>query len=356
MDIGGLLQRMVDRGASDLHLRVPSPPVIRIDGELEVLQDLPPVASKDVEMAFDRIATPEQRSRLLKELDLDFAYSVPGLARFRVSVMRQRGTLSIAFRVVPFKVPTMGELGMPDICQSLVLEPRGIILITGPTGSGKSTTMAAMVNHLNKSIRSNVIIIEKPIEYLHSNEQCIIAQRDVGDDAISLAAALKHALRHDPDTIVIGEIDDLDTVSTAIKAAESGHLVMATLHTAGAAQTIDRLIDMFPFEQQSLVRLQLSQVIVAVLSQQLLPRASGKGRVAAFELMVANTEIKKLIREGKTSEITEIMQLNADGMQTMEQALAELVGKKMVNKEEATSMSSRPERLEKLLQPSTSKA
>ncbi|MCJ7763652.1 MAG: Flp pilus assembly complex ATPase component TadA, partial [Dehalococcoidales bacterium] len=256
MDVSGLLKKMVDKGASDLHLRVPSPPVLRIDGELEVMQDLPLVATKDVEMAFEHIATPEQRSKLLKEMDVEFAYSVPGLARFRVSAMRQRGTPSIAFRVVPFEVPTIDELGAPDICKEVVLEPRGIILVTGANGSGKSTTMAAMINHLNKSMRSNVIIIEEPIEYLHGNENCLIAQRDIGDDAKSLDNALKHALHHDPDVIAIGDMAGLDTISTAIKAAESGHLVMATMHTESAVQTIGRIIEVFPFEHQSLVRLQ----------------------------------------------------------------------------------------------------
>jgi len=355
MDVGGLLQSMVDKGASDLHLRVPSPPVLRIDGELEVLQDLPPVATKDVEMAFERIATPEQRSKLLKEMDVEFAYGVPGLARFRISAMRQRGTLSIAFRVVPFEVPTIDAIGVPGICKDIVLEPRGIILVTGATGSGKTTTMASMINHLNKSMRGNVIVIEETIEYLYSNEKCIIAQRDIGDDTKSLDSALKHALHHDPDVIVIGDMADIDTISTAIKAAESGHLVMATMNTGCAAQTIDRIVDIFPFENQSLVRSQLSQVIVAILSQKLLPKAGGKGRVAAFEVMVANQEIRELIREGKMSDMLEIMKLDTSGMQTMEQALAELVKKKVIKKEEALIRSSCPERLEGLLKGNKSK-
>jgi twitching motility protein PilT len=355
MDVGGLLKRMVDKRASDLYLRVPSPPVLRIDGELEILQGLPPVDTKDVEMAFEHIATPEQRSVLLKEKDVEFAYSVPGLARFRVSAMRQRGTLSVTFRLVPFEVPTIDSLGAPDICKEIVLEPRGLILVTSGTGGGKSTTLAAMVNHLNKSMRSNVIIIEEPIEYLHSNEKCLIAQRDIGDDTKSLDNALTHALHHSPDVIVIGDMEDVDTINAAIKAAESGHLVMGTMNTEGTAPTIDRIIDMFPFEHQSLVRLQLSQVILAILSQKLLPRAEGKGRVAAFEVMLASQEIRELIRDGKTRDIPEVIHLNTDGMKTMEQALAGLVKKKLVKKEEAIIRSLYPERLEEMLRGNRSK-
>lgn len=355
MDISGLLKLMVDKGASDLHLRVPSPPVLRIDGQLIPLQDLPSVATKDVEMVFEHITTPEQRSTFLKELDLDFAYSVPGLARFRVSVMRQRGTISIAFRMVPFKVFTIDELGLPQICKGLILEPRGLILVTGPTGSGRSTTMAALIDYLNENVERNVIIIEDPIEYLHSNKKCIIAQRDLGDDAKAFDIALAQSLRHDPDVIVVSEMWDLATISTAIRAAEAGHLVMATLHTVDAAQTIDHLIDIFPFEQQPQIRLQLSRVITAILSQTLLPRASGEGRVAAFEIMIANPAVRNLIRDGKTFELPDVMQLNAnEGMQTLEQALAELVRTRIITQDEAMMRSSHPERLQKLLQYSTS--
>jgi twitching motility protein PilT len=349
MDVGGLLKSMVDRRASDLHLRVPSPPVLRIDGELEIMDDIPPVNSKDVELVFEHIATPEQRSKLLREMDVEFAYSVPGLARFRVNAMRQRGTLSVAFRMVPFEVPTIDKLGAPDICKEIVLEPRGLIVVTSGTGSGKSTTLAAMINYINKNMRSNVIIIEEPIEYLHGNEKCLIAQRDIGDDTKSLADALKHALHHDPDVIVIGDKADPDAINTAIKAAESGHLVMAMMNTEGAVQTIDHIIDMFPFENQPLARLRLSQVIIAIISQKLLPRAEGRGRVAAFEIMVANRAIRDLICEGRTGDITEVMQLSTDGMQTMEQALAELVENKVINREEAMLRSIYPEKLEELL-------
>ena len=350
MDIIELLKLMVEKRASDLHVRVPSPPVLRVDGELLPLEHLPKVTMEDVETAFDYITTPEQRNRFHLEKELDFAYSVPGLARFRVNVMRQRGTISLAFRLVPFKVFTIDELALPQICKELILKPRGLILVTGPTGSGKSTTMAAMLNYLNENIARNVITIEDPIEYLHPNIKCLIAQRDLGDDTKSFDIALIHALRHDPDVIVVGELRDLETVQTAMRAAETGHVVMGTLHTTDCPQTVDRIIDIFPPNQQPQIRLQFSQVIVAVLSQTLLPRASSKGRVAAFEIMTGNSAVKNLIREGKTYELHSVMQLSsAESMQTLDQALADLVKKKIVTLEEAKMKSSHPDRLKKLV-------
>jgi len=351
MDIIELLNLMVEKRASDLHVRVPSVPVLRVDGELVPLNEYPQIKMEDVETAFDYITTPEQRNRFHLEKELDFAYSVPGLARFRVSVMRQRGTISLAFRLVPFKVFTIDELALPGICKELILKPRGLILVTGPTGSGKSTTMAAMLNYLNEHMACNVITIEDPIEYLHPNIKCLIAQRDLGDDTKSFDIALIHALRHDPDVIVVGELRDLETVQTAMRAAETGHLVMGTLHTTDAPQTVDRVIDIFPPNQQPQIRLQFSQVLVAVLSQTLLPRASSRGRIAAFEIMTGNSAVKNLIREGKTFELHSVMQLSsAEGMQTLDQALADLVKKKMVPLEEAKMKSSHPDRLKKLLE------
>ncbi len=351
MDILELLKLMVEKRASDLHVRVPSPPVLRVDGELLPLKNLPQATMEDIEIAFDYITTPEQRNRFHLEKELDFAYSVPGLARFRVSVMRQRGTISLAFRLVPFKVFTIDELALPEICKELILKPRGLILVTGPTGSGKSTTMAAMLNYLNENMARNVITIEDPIEYLHPNIKCLIAQRDLGDDTKGFDVALIHALRHDPDVIVVGELRDLETVQTAMRAAETGHVVMGTLHTTDAPQTVDRIIDIFPPNQQPQIRLQFSQVIVAVLSQTLLPRASGRGRIAAFEIMTGNSAVKNLVREGKTYELHSVMQLSsAENMQTLDQALADLVRKKIVTLEEAKMKSSHPDRLKKLLE------
>ena len=349
-EVDELLKLMVDKGASDLHLTVPSPPVLRIDGVLMPQEDLPSPAAKDIEVAFEKISTEEQRVAFAREWELDFAYSVPSVARFRVSALQQRGTMSLAFRRVPSEVPSIDELGLLQICKELILKPRGLILVTGHAGSGKSTTLAAMINYLNENERRNIITIEDPIEYLFRNKRCIIRQRDLGDDAKSFSAALIHILRHDPDVIVIGEMRDMDTISTAITAAETGHLVLGTLHTMDTAQSIDRIIDIFPSGQQRQVRLQLSQVIEAVLSQTLLSRIEG-GRVAAFEVMIATSVIRRLIRDEKLYEIPANMEMGKlEGMQTLDQALADLVRRNVVAKEEALMGSSNPAKLQQQIQ------
>ena len=345
-----ILELVIEKGATDLHVKVPSPPVLRIDSALVPQEECPPFTARDIEGIFEEITTEEQREAFSREQELDFAYSVPGLARFRVNVLRQRGTMSLAFRRVPSSVPSVDELGLPQVCKTLILKPRGLVLVTGPAGSGKSTTLAAMINHLNENAARSVITIEDPIEYLFQDKKCLIRQRDLGDDTRSFSAALIHALRHDPDVIVIGEMRDLETISTAITAAETGHLVLATLHTLDAAQSIDRIIDVFPPEQQRQMRLQLSQVIEAVLSQTLLPRIGG-GRVAAFEVLLANSVIKRLIREEKIHEIGPSLEMGTlEGMHTLDQALAELVKSGVVAKEEAVRKTSSPIKLAKLLQ------
>jgi len=345
-----LLKLMVNKGASDLHLTVPSPPVLRIDGVLIPQEDLPLLTAKDVELALEQVANQEQRSVFDREWELDFAYSVPGLARFRVNALRQRGVMSLAFRFVPFYIPSIDEWGLPQIFKELILKPRGLILVTGPSGSGKSTTLAAMLSHLNENVTRNVITIEDPIEFVFRNKRCLMRQRDLGDDTKSFSTALIHALRHDADVIVIGEMRDLATISTAIMAAETGHLVLGTLHTIDAPQSIDRMIDIFPYGQQQQIRLQLSQVIEAVISQALLPRIGG-GRIAAFEIMLANHVIRKYIREEKIFEIPVSIEVSTpEGMQTMDQALADLVKRNMVTLEEAIMKSSNPVKLQQSLQ------
>jgi len=346
-----LFKLMVEKGASDLHLWVPSPPVLRINGVLTPLEESPPTTPKYTETIFDDITTPEQKSTFLAEMELDFAYSIPGLARLRVNALRQRGTISLAFRLVPFEVPSIDDLELLQICKKLALKPRGLILVTGPTGCGKSTTLAAMINHLNENDARTVITIEDPIEYLHTNKKCLIAQRDLGDDTKSFANALVHALRHDPDVIVVGEIRDVDTMSTAITAAETGHLVLGTLHTVDAVQSLYRIIDMFPHGQQQQIIMQLSQVLEAILSQALLPRIKG-GRIAAFEVMIANSAIRKLIREQRVFELPRNMEFSTEeeGMHTLDQALAELVRSGIVSQEQAMIKSSNPAKLNQLLQ------
>lgn len=350
LEIDEVLKRLVQANGSDLHLRVPSRPVFRIDGELKVQADLPEMSAEEMETILTYLASPEQKQHFHDEMELDFAYGISGLARFRVNVMRQRGTVAICFRVVPTEISSIEKLGLPLICKELILKPRGLILVTGPTGSGKSTTMAAMLDYLNQKASRNVITIENPIEYLHRNKLCLIAQRDLDDDTKSFDIALIHALRHDPDVIVVGEMRDLPTISTAIRAAETGHLVVGTLHTMDAPQTVDRIIDMYPYNQQSQIRLQFSQALVAVLSQALVPHISGKGRVPAFEVMIASTAVRNLIREGKTYELNNIIQLStAEGMKTLEQSLGDLVKKRLIKTEEALIRSSHPDRLQKLL-------
>jgi twitching motility protein PilT len=349
MQINEMLKLMVDKGASDLHLMVGSKPVMRVDGDLIPQDDFPMLAAVDTVFVFEQLASKEQQIAFQDEHELDIAYSVPGLSRFRVNVLQQRGSISIAIRLVPFKIPTIEELGLPLICKNLMLKPRGLVLITGAAGSGKSTTLAAMINYLNETLPRNVITIEDPIEYIFQNKRCLIHQRDLGDDTKSFNTALIHALRHDPDVIVIGEMRDLATISTAIRAAETGHLIIGTLHTNDAPQSIDRLIDIFPHGQQRQVRLQLSQVIEAVLSQRLLPRIGG-GRVAAFEVMICTKVIMEYIRAEKIHEINAHMDnYTSGGTQTMDRALANLVLDGTVTLEDALMKCTRPQSLNKII-------
>ncbi|MBN1367584.1 MAG: type IV pilus twitching motility protein PilT [Dehalococcoidales bacterium] len=349
MDIKTLLQTMVDRGASDLHIGVPNSPVFRIHGDLVYQADFPPATKEDAENILAAIATPEQLKVFQEEKELDFAYSVPGLARFRVNALRQRGTTSIAFRFVPFTVPTIDDLELPQILKKLVLKPRGLILVTGHTGSGKSTTLAAMINHLNENDKRNIITIEEPVEFLHQNKKCIIYQREVGSDTHSFANALMHSLRHDPDVLVVGEMRDLATIATAITAAETGHLVLGTLHTYSAPQSVDRIIDIFPPDQQQQIRFQLSQVLEAILSQTLVHRIK-EGRIAAFEILTGTQAVRNLIREEKIYQLSSLMSVGSrDGMQTLDQALSGLVRNKIIAKEEGLRKANDTELFEKWL-------
>jgi twitching motility protein PilT len=331
-----LVELAVEKKASDLHLTVPSPPILRIDGNLHIIRDLSPLSPKDIENYYEEITSTERRSEFSKNRELDFAYSIPGMTRCRVNVLQQRSTISIAIRIIPFGVPTIDDLKLPQICKELILKPMGLILITGTTGSGKSSSIAAMVNHLNENKASHVITIEDPIEYTYSNKKSLILQRDVGEDTFSFDAALTHALRHDPDVIVLGEIREISTMTIAIRAAETGHLVLGTLHTVDAAQTVNRIVDMFPAVQQEQIRNQLSLTLTAVMCQTLIPRADGVGRVPACEVMIANMAVRNIIREGRIHQLYSIIQVSKkDGMQTFNQSLADLMVKGTINKEQA---------------------
>ncbi|MFC1892956.1 type IV pilus twitching motility protein PilT [Chloroflexota bacterium] len=346
IDVQRLLRITAEKEASDLHLLVPAPPTLRINGLLTTMDDEPPLTPKDTLEAFESLTTEKQREKFYDELELDFAYSLAGVARFRANVALQRGSICLALRCVPVVVPTIEGFELPEVCETLALIPRGLVLVTGPTGSGKSTTLAAMIDYLNERQRRKVITIEDPIEFLHTNKQCLITQRDLGDDTRNFTSALKHGLRQDPDVILVGEMRDLDTMATAITAAETGHLVLSTLHTIGAAATIDRIIDVFTPYQQPQIRAQLAVVLEGVLSQVLLPRADGNGRTAAFEIMLHTYAIGNLIREARTYEVPAMLEVNSkQGMHTLDQALGRLVESGLVTLDEALTRAHKPQQL-----------
>jgi twitching motility protein PilT len=323
MKIDDLLKQVVKLGASDLHITVGVPCTVRVHGKLQFLDD--------------RVLTPEDTKNLVKELtgnlwdkltkkgEIDFSYSIPGLQRFRVSAYRQRNTFSAALRLINTRIPTTEELGLPPVVRKLARQKRGLILVTGPTGSGKSTTLASMIDDINQTSSKHIITLEDPIEYLFVHKKSIINQREIGTDTLNFPGALRATLRQDPDVILVGEMRDLETIAIALTAAETGHLVLSTLHTLGAAATIDRIIDVFPPNQQQQVRMQLALSLQGIISQQLLTQASQQGRVAAVEVMTANPAVRNMIREGKIHQLNNIIKTNAeDGMQTMDDALCDL--------------------------------
>lgn len=324
MDILKLLEKTIEKKASDLHITVGVPPIIRIDGELVSLGDTV-VTPKDSQQLVQQLLEEKTFNKLESKGEVDASYSYPGVGRFRVNVYKQRGTYGIAIRSVALKIPTVEELGLPNTIKDLARKKRGLILITGPTGSGKSTTLAAMINKINNERACHILTLEDPIEYLHKHNKSIVNQREIGHDSSSFADALRSSLRQDPDVILVGEMRDLETMQIAITAAETGHLVLSTLHTIGAAKTIDRIIDVFPANQRQQIVMQLSSVLQGVVSQQLLPRLDGSGRVAALEMMVTTPAIKNLIREGKTHQIQTAIQTGGKfGMKTMDKSLVEL--------------------------------
>jgi twitching motility protein PilT len=348
-DVADVLLAVLERRASDLHVCAGAPPTVRVRGRLQPL-DFPALAPNDTRELVYAILSEDQRARLERDLQLDFAYAVPGVARFRVNAYRQRFALGAAFRLIPQDIPPLGSLGLPPVVEQLVEKPRGLVLVTGPTGSGKSTTLAAMLDVINRTRDEHIMTVEDPIEFLHAHRRCLVNQRELGSDATSFAAALRAALRQDPDVILVGELRDLETISTALTAAETGHLVLATLHTQDAPQTIDRIVDVFPPQQQGQVRMMLSVALQGILTQQLLPTADGASRVVAVEALVPTPAVRNLIREGKTHQVHSTMQTGAaHGMQTMDAALAELVRAGRVTRELALARAGHPDELVRLL-------
>ena len=345
-----LLKFLIDQGGSDLHISAESPPRIRLDGHLVPVQ-LPVLDGNMSKQLCYSILTEDQKRDFEANKELDLAFSVKNLARFRANIYLQKGNVSGAFRVIPFKIYTLEDLALPPVIKHLCSLPRGLVLVTGPTGSGKSTTLASMINHINESRTDHIVTIEDPIEFVHSHKNCMVNQREVGHDTSSFARALKSVLREDPDVILVGELRDLETISLALTAAETGHLVFATLHTNSCVSTLNRLIDVFPAHQQLQVRSQLSLSLNAVLSQTLLP-ANGGGRVLAMEIMVPNKAIRNLIREDKIHQIYSSMQTGQDasGMQTLNQALMSLVDRRLISQEQALEKSHEPEELTEMFE------
>jgi twitching motility protein PilT len=351
LSIDGLLTRAAELGASDLHVTVGAAPAARVRGELLPLPDEESLTAETTQTLLYRILTTEQQKRFELDRQLDFSYDVPGIARFRVNVFQQRASVAAVFRVIPDQLKTLEELGLPDGLRTLTDLPRGLVLVTGPTGSGKSTTLAAMIDEVNRNRTDHIITIEDPIEFVHRHKRCIVNQREIGTDAAGFGAALRAALRQDPDVILLGEMRDLETISTALTAAETGHLVFGTLHTQSAPSTIDRIIDVFPAEQQEQVRAQIAGALQGVVTQALLPTADGRSRVPALEILLPDDAIRNLIRQGKVEQIYSYMQTGSRvGMQTMEQSLADLVTRRIVAPDEAIGRSSRRDELVALLQ------
>ncbi len=338
-----LLLLCMEKGASDLHLTAQMPPILRIHGQLTVMRDMPVIQRDELRRMIYGCLTDSQKQKFERELELDFSLHFPNTDRFRVNVHMQRGSVEAAFRRVTSEIPSWDSLGIPPVVQELARRPNGLILVTGPTGVGKSTTLAAMVNLINEEFSKLIITIEDPIEYLHKHKKSIVKQREVHQDTLSFASALRHVLRQDPDVIVVGEMRDLETISTAITAAETGHLVLATLHTVDAAQTVERIIDVFPPHQQQQIRLQLADCLQAVLSQQLIRRKDGQGRVLAMEIMICTPAIRNVIREMRIEQIPNLIQTGAQyGMQSMDKSIQRLYSSGLITYEDAITYMKNP--------------
>ncbi|HXE74139.1 MAG TPA: type IV pilus twitching motility protein PilT [Candidatus Xenobia bacterium] len=346
-----LLKKMLETGGSDLHITTNSPPRIRVDGKLRPVEGLEPLTAPETKQLAYSVLTDAQKHRFEENWELDFSFGIRGLARFRANVFMQRGAVGAVYRTIPWQIKNFEELGLPPVVKTLCEKPRGLILVTGPTGSGKSTTLAAMLDKINSERPEHMITVEDPIEFIHSHKKCLVNQREVHTDTKSFSNALRAALREDPDVVLIGEMRDLETIESALRIAETGHLTFATLHTNSAVSTINRIVDVFPSHQQSQVRAQLSLVLEGIMCQSLLPHASGKGRVLALEILVPNAAIRNLIREDKIHQIYSAMQTGQDkfGMQTFNQSLATLYFQKKITLDVAMSRTSIPDELQDMI-------
>jgi len=345
-----LLKTMVERGGSDLHVTTNSPPQIRIDGKLTPL-DLPPLQASETKQLAYSVLTDAQKHRFEENLELDLSFGIKGLARFRANIFNQRGATAAVYRQIPYEIRGFKDLALPQVVEEICNKPRGLVLVTGPTGSGKSTTLAAMIDKINRERHEHIITIEDPVEFLHSHKSCVVNQRELHADTHSFTNSLKSALRQDPDVVLIGEMRDLETIESALRIAETGHLTFGTLHTNSAAQTINRVVDVFPAHQQPQIRAQLSFVLEGILCQALLPKANGKGRAMAMEILVPNSAIRNLIREDKVHQIYSMMQTGQSkyGMQTFNQSLATLYFRKSITLQTALARSSNPDELQEMI-------
>src|SRR3989441_1615949 len=345
-----LLKKMIEMGGSDLHITTNSAPRVRVHGRLRPL-DMPPLTAADTKSLAYSVLTDAQKHRFEENLELDFSFGVKGLSRFRANIFNQRGAVGAVFRAIPYEIKSFEDLGLPPVVKELCNKPRGLVLVTGPTGSGKSTTLAAVIDKINKERHEHILTIEDPIEFLHNHKSCIVNQREVNADTKGFAQALRTALRQDPDVVLVGEMRDLETIESALRIAETGHLTFATLHTNSAVSTINRIIDVFPSMQQSQVRAQLSLTLEGILCQSLLPRADGRSRVLAMEILIPNSAIRNLIREDKVHQIYSMMQTGQDihGMQTFNQSLASLFHKRQITRETAMQRTSNINELRDLI-------
>ena len=349
MDIFRLLNLAKEKDASDLHLVFASPPMLRVNGSLEPVADMGLLTPDDIDQAFTQITTPEEREDFYRRLELDFGYSLPDVGRIRCNAARQRGAISLALRLLPLTIPTVDELGLPQVCKDLVLRPRGLVIISGPTGSGKSTTLAAMIQHLNTNESRHVVTIEDPIEYIYPSIKCAVTQRELGSDTLSFAEALRHVLRQDPDAILVGEMRDTETAAAVLTIAETGHLILTTGHAPSAAQAMERVIDLFPPHERHLAQARLASLLLGVLCQALVPKADGSGRIAAVEVMLANPAVRNLIREGKIYQLPNTIRTHTQlGMELLDQALVNLYRKGIISYESLLAFCNDRDEVEKL--------